>query len=142
MKYKVGDKVRVRSWDSMASEYGVDCCCSIKATVSLIKEMRKYCETVMTICCIGYNFYYMQEDDKEWKWSDDMLEDVISPEAQKEMDRAMEWCVEYLREHECHCEDWRSCGLAEDSENWLDLDYRIETCIRYLQKVEEGLEGE
>ena len=74
MKYKVGDKVRVRQWDDMVKEFGelfsdIDRC--------LFKnEMKKYCGTVVTIEKVvnEYERYLIEEDYKNWYWTDDMFE--------------------------------------------------------------------
>lgn len=49
-----------------------------------------------------------------------------------DIDRAMVWCEEYLREQEVYhdqtAEDWEFCVN--------DFDNHIDTCVRYLEKVE------
>jgi hypothetical protein len=49
MKYKVGDKVVIRSWQDMAKQFGLDRYGDIKTKVCFVGEMRKYCGTEMTI---------------------------------------------------------------------------------------------
>ena len=68
MKYKVGDRVKVRSWNQMVNEYGVNECGDIKMKPLFIDSMRKYCEKIVTIkevCDCG-----------DWFWSDDMFDIV------------------------------------------------------------------
>lgn len=43
MKYKVGDKVKVRKWSDMALEFGVDDDGDIKMPVYFIKDMEQFC---------------------------------------------------------------------------------------------------
>ena len=73
MKYKVGDKVRVRT-DLV--EYGT------YGGVTYVEEMGKWAGDVVTISRINKNGHYEIAEDKEdegfdrWTWSDEMFEDV------------------------------------------------------------------
>lgn len=49
MKYKVGDKVIIRSWGDMKKQFGIDCTGDIRARVCFVKSMRQYCGKEMTI---------------------------------------------------------------------------------------------
>lgn len=80
MKYKVGDKVRVRQWDDMVKEFG-----ELFSDISIVKaddrclfknEMKKYCGTVVTIEKVvnEYERYLIEEDYKNWYWTDEMFE--------------------------------------------------------------------
>lgn len=79
MKYKAGDKVRVRSWESMEKEFGVNKNGSIKCRIEevwFIKDMKKYCGEIVTIKEAIDNIYKTKEDDELWNFTDDMLEPV------------------------------------------------------------------
>lgn len=79
MKYKVGDKVRVRQWDDMVKEYGfID---SVERDIyipdcTFVNSMKKFCGSVVTISNIvsNNNRYLIKEDDHLWYWTDDMFE--------------------------------------------------------------------
>ena len=75
MKYKVGDKVRIRAWKDMAREYGMNGG-SIRIPQSFVPEMRKYCGKVMTIASNKYDCYAMKEDPDGWTFSKEMFEPV------------------------------------------------------------------
>ena len=50
MKFKVGDKVRVREWDDMASEFGIDFDGDIMCPNQFfVKGMKVYCDNVLVI---------------------------------------------------------------------------------------------
>lgn len=78
MKYKIGDKVRVRQWDEMEKEFGLDPWGDIKCDHIFTRDMREYCGKVFTVrdvfppvyrlgdCKIGSKLW--------WNFSDDMLE--------------------------------------------------------------------
>lgn len=81
MRYKAGDKVRVRQWDDMAKEFGLtlrggggidipDC--------TFVKNMKKFCGTVVTVSDIVFlnSRYLIEEDNEHWYWTDDMFENV------------------------------------------------------------------
>lgn len=69
MKYKVGDKVRVRKDLKVDKCYGDD---------RFISEMKKYLGKTVTISCIVGNKYYIAEDGEEWYWTDEMFEDTLT----------------------------------------------------------------
>lgn len=89
MKYKVGDKVRVRQWDDMAKEFR-----ELSRDINIVKaddnclfknEMKKYCGTVVTIEKVinEYKRYLIAEDDQSWYWTDDMFENMYYSCADK-----------------------------------------------------------
>ena len=85
MKYKVGDKVKIRKWDDMASEFDVDAIGDIKLpTMFFTKEMEKFCGKVVTIQerCVDLDddeYYEILEDtEQEFCFSDDMFEDEFA----------------------------------------------------------------
>lgn len=73
MKYKVGDKVKVRT-DLV--EYGT------YGGITYVDEMGKWAGDVVTISRINKNGHYEiaedkgDEDSNKWTWSDEMFEDV------------------------------------------------------------------
>lgn len=80
MKYRVGDKVRVRQWNDMAKEFDVNdgdihmtgCC--------FVKEMKQYCGKIYEIsnaCAVYYNLK-TENEILDWVFTDEMLEDVNS----------------------------------------------------------------
>lgn len=60
MKFKVGDKVRVRSWKSMEREFGLDRRGNVNChTIPFVKGMKEYCGTIQTITAISHCAYYI-----------------------------------------------------------------------------------
>lgn len=56
-KFKVGDKVRVREWDNMAKEFGVDLVGNIECRPAFVDNMKCYCGGVYKILgdtCVSY----------------------------------------------------------------------------------------
>lgn len=71
LKYKVGDRVRIKSIDwynENKNRFG-EICCSITVFVS---TMKKYCGQIMTISQVE-NQYYKMKEDTNWKWTDEMI---------------------------------------------------------------------
>lgn len=79
MKFKVGDKVRVRSWDSMAKEFGVNRIGDICCDGMFLSKMKKFCEIVHTIKSVNNGFKYYSLEDDDYRFSGDMLEPVKEP---------------------------------------------------------------
>lgn len=75
MKYKVGDKVKIKSLDWYNDNrdfYGnVEC-----GVYYFIEEMTKYCGKILTIGNIHKNGYDLQEDEN-FAWTDDMFDSII-----------------------------------------------------------------
>lgn len=68
MKYKVGDKVRVRKDLVGDSQYG---------TEKFMSDMKKYSGKIMTVDIItSTGKYNLKEDADCWNWTDEMLEEV------------------------------------------------------------------
>ena len=75
MKYKVGDKVRIKYWKQMADEYGLTILGNIKTECAFVTNMTMYCGKTMTITEEFEGYYKMKEDYGCWTWSDDMFDD-------------------------------------------------------------------
>lgn len=73
MKYKVGDKVKVREWDDMVEEFGTDEDDDIDCNLCFVKDMKEYCGKEMTISRVLTSHYVLEEDEGEFAWTDDML---------------------------------------------------------------------
>lgn len=79
MKYKVGDKVRVRQWDDMAKEFGVNNGNIPINGCLFVKEMKQYCGRTYEV--YDKSLYYIlatENEVLEWCFTDSMLEDVNS----------------------------------------------------------------
>lgn len=74
MKYKVGDKVRVRQWDDMAKEFGESFGSIDIPHFYFPRSMEKYCGEVVTIEKADTCSYHIKEDEEHWYWTDDMFE--------------------------------------------------------------------
>lgn len=91
MKYSKGDKVRIRNldwyedmlsipsklvWQNKLTEDFIGIWCGSHV---FRKEMREFCGRVMTIQEVGIDFYLMEEDIYNEKFTDEMIEDVVIP---------------------------------------------------------------
>lgn len=77
MKYKVGDKVKIKSiewYNANANEYG-----SIEGTENdFTNDMSKYCGKLATIVHVGIKFYNLDIDDLTYYWYEWMFENYMS----------------------------------------------------------------
>ena len=75
MRYKVGDKVRVRDWDDMVKEFGI---CGENITIPgcyFVELMKKYCNNIVTISELTISHKYLvKEDADRFCWCDEMFE--------------------------------------------------------------------
>lgn len=87
MKYKVGDKVKVREDLSTWEEYDDGCCFNYSMTVFLGKTV--------TICGVreDINRYIIEEDYGTWNWTDSMFESLESENSTDETNVSEEWVL-------------------------------------------------
>lgn len=88
--FKVGDVCRIREWDDMAAEFGLnwgDICCQFCFT----REMKYLCGKIFTIKEIIDDIYYRSVEGIElaadhffYSISADMLQHIVSPELNDE----------------------------------------------------------
>lgn len=80
LKYKVGDKVRIKSLDwynENKDEYGnID----ISHDFTFYADRSKYCGKVFTIDVVFDNCYTVKEDNHEYYWADKMIEGLVEEE--------------------------------------------------------------
>ena len=67
MKYKVGDKVKVRENLKTGKTYG---------EMFFSEQMKEHRGQIVTIKVVNDEGYHIEEDKQNWYWSDEMLEDV------------------------------------------------------------------
>ena len=75
MKYKVGDKVRVRSGLQINRSYGA---------YTFVSEMSDYKGSVVAISEAYLTCYCIEEDKGIWKWTDEMFEGLAEDELTAE----------------------------------------------------------
>ena len=74
MKYKVGDEVIVRSWESMEREFGLDDDGYINVPKKFVPWMKHFCGRTVTIKrCIRNEYYEIIEDIGDYYWTDGMF---------------------------------------------------------------------
>lgn len=79
-KYKIGDKIKIRSWDSMAKEYGVDDRGGIDVSGNpwFSPRMKEYCGRTLTIKEVTEYGNYTTEEARDgkyhWRFGDAMIE--------------------------------------------------------------------
>ena len=71
MKHKIGDKVKIKSWDCI--DYP-----------GFVKDMSKFCGKYAKIISVNSDFYTLDIDNRAWNWDDWMFEDDEVNETVKE----------------------------------------------------------
>lgn len=78
--FKVGDKVRIRQWDDMVREFGVDGDGDIKTSVSFVRSMKSLCGKkakvgyICKYCIFLEDFEDCEGLDTAYGYSTDMME--------------------------------------------------------------------
>lgn len=87
MKYKVGDKVRVREDLSVGEEYDNGC--------SVVPDMIAFLGKTVTIHKVwdDVDRYTIEENDMKWNWSDSMFKPLESESSADETNVSEEWVL-------------------------------------------------
>ena len=77
--YKVRQKVRIKSWEQMEKEYGLNRRGNIPTFSVFTREMIVFCGntyTIKSIFKIGTNLYisFFEDETREWAWDNKMIE--------------------------------------------------------------------
>lgn len=135
MKYKVGDKVKIKSLDWYYRNS--DCMGNIQCgdwyfTVS----QTSYCGKVLTISAICDDFYMMKGIGHHW--TDEMIEGLVDEPQEKmvSLDKARKWLERTLYIHTKIEEDKDWCET--NTFNWVTSDYEsVEDFINGFCKAME-----
>ena len=81
MKYKVGDRVRIKTWEDMKEEFKgttaddyINCPGAYSFPLNEEKELNeKFPDRIVTIKEVKSNYYKMEKIDKKWSWTDEMI---------------------------------------------------------------------
>lgn len=115
MKYKVGDKVRVRSDLEESETYGDQ---------TFVKQMEKYKGKLVTISEEHPRFYYIKEDkDENWCWTDEMFEPVEEMSAIEALEILAEICMKQFTCFRCQiqCIDGQKTCVGIRRENATEV---------------------
>lgn len=74
-EFHVGDKCRIRQWEDMEAEFGLNVAGNIQCKFRFTNPMRPLCGRSFTISAISGGDYYSEEGTEDgWNISADMLE--------------------------------------------------------------------
>lgn len=96
MRYKKGDKVRVKSLDWYKANKNQEDAIIFEDSHIFDESMSEFCGKVVTIehCNAKHNYYDIEEDGKVNYWVDDMFEGLAIEEPQEKMvslEKVKEW---------------------------------------------------
>ena len=77
MKYREGDRVKVRQWKALERQYRIRRDGDIELIGTpyyFIKEKKYLCGKIVTIEKVFSDYYYIKEDGGVWEWTDEMFE--------------------------------------------------------------------
>lgn len=86
-KYKVGDRVLIKSWDDMEKEFGLDEYGNIK--IGFVKDMKKFCNKEFKIIKRDEDGDYILENDNWFYFYDDMIERKVDDMTKSDLKSGM-----------------------------------------------------
>lgn len=119
MKYKVGDKVKIREDLIVDNEYGSD---------SFAEEMKQYKGKTATITDTYMSKYEIDIDDGDWCWTDEMLEDCVNSALDEEKAQTVD--IGYYLEY---------CGHKVIKNVYID-GYDVDSTYLYCVDIEETVQ--
>ena len=99
MKYKVGDKVRIKSKEWYDANKGSDG--ETAPSTNFLKSMVIFCGKEAVVTDIFDNCYSLNIDDGDYSWDDEMLEDSLSDTPEKSIlsDEMIKDIAEVVKKH-------------------------------------------
>ena len=122
MKFKVGDKVKVREWDDMIAEFGETPYGDIRCAplIDFTPKMKEFCGREVTICSVRHSDtspntfrYFIKEDDGNWVWVSEMFEPTASNSSPEVINNQMD--------KEKQIEEIAGCVLGGSAEYRLEV---------------------
>lgn len=130
MKYKVGDKVKVRDDLKVYDYYG----CYMMTNI-----MSNFSGKEVTIDYVSNTFYTIEEDENAYRWTDEMFEDVKDDEAETAKFRAFLEEVanldadDYDKEY-AMLKDIVDCGYNAHYKDKYDYDEAVNGLCNFYRK--------
>lgn len=148
MKYKVGDRVRIKSIDwyneNRDEADKVEC-----GNDYFVSDMVKYCGEIVTILSVLPAIYYIKEDDGIFIWTDEMIESLVERNGKtypyKIGDRVIlkgnNRCATIT---DLKYNSWGNLSyyIKIDNDEDISVDYPTELLLPYDNKIEGLVEDE
>ena len=97
MKYKVGDKVLIKSLDWYNEHTLIDTSGVFRTSIeSLCLNKKRFMGKELTICSVLSNGHYLMEETGVLRWTDEMIEGLAEDLLDKEMEEHQKICDEAL----------------------------------------------
>lgn len=95
MKYKVGDKVKIKTWEQMESEFGLDDFGAIDCGAEFfVPSMKDFCGTVQEISEAEVGWYVMKGIGDVYSFIDEMIEGLAEVPAPDMVNHPSHYCQE------------------------------------------------
>lgn len=121
MKYKVGDKVRVRTDLQIRTNYG---------DYMFVSGMDDYKGSVVTISDVFSNVYYIKEDKGKWGWTDELFEGLAEDELTAE--EAIK-----IQAEMCSTSDCANCPINKEKGGYCCESFKAENPEKVVEIIKQ-----
>lgn len=121
MKYKVGDKAKIREDLEIGKTYNGQ---------TFVTQMEKYKGQIVTIKIVDNGGHYIEEDGQDWYWTEDMLEDLEKKTIGEIIDNLMKNPALVIKE------------LSKAVEDCKKVNEDLKTKLKYKQSEIDFLKGQ
>jgi len=140
MKYKAGDKVRIRQWEALKRQYKLDEDGDIPK-IGFLKMMKEYCGKTVTINQIDVTLdrYKIKEDNGIWYWYEEVFEGYafeFGEEAEFSDDKE-DWCKRIYLGYIDGAEYPYVCVSGSYRENFRNGEKYISNKWRYARPIQK-----
>lgn len=121
MKYKVGDKVRVRKDLQIGTNYGA---------CMFVSGMNDYKGSVVTISKVYSTYYCIEEDIGTWMWTDEMFDGLVGEELTAE--EAIK-----IQAEMCSTSDCANCPIHKEKGGYCCESFKAENPEKVVEIIKQ-----
>ena len=120
---KPGDRVKLRTWEDMERQYGLDGDRDIDTPIyTVVQNMKKYCGTMVTVKTLKSDYFFIENDTCIFGWGFETIEEVYPKEEKMEFTKDMLKSGEHVVKYRNGERRLYLNGILVDWRTWADIE--------------------